>query len=86
MKVEKINKDKLLRNKLAHQTNPLHVYCRLCDNGVDKERAKRICVLYEKIGRGSLNSYGSFIWFLIKSSTSFYSSLSEKRENFRRRY
>ena len=37
-----------LRNYLQHQLNPVHMYCRLMDFGVAKERARLVCSMYEK--------------------------------------
>ena len=33
---------------LQHYLNPLHVYCRLVDRGVDRERAIIKCKKYER--------------------------------------
>ena len=32
---------------LEHKFNPLHVYCRMVDFGIDKKYARRIAKLYE---------------------------------------
>jgi len=39
---------KRLRNYLQHRLNPVHMYCRLMDFGVAKERARRMCSVYER--------------------------------------
>jgi hypothetical protein len=33
---------------LKHALNPLHVYCRLCDLGIARERALMVCRIYER--------------------------------------
>lgn len=38
---------KKIRGAAEHILNPLHVYCRLCDCGVEKRRALRIARRYE---------------------------------------
>jgi hypothetical protein len=38
----------LLGNWVQHITNPLHVYCRLMDLGVDEGFSKKCGVFYEK--------------------------------------
>lgn len=40
-----------LRNLLQHRLNPLHIYSRLVDWGMGKEKAKRRCAAYERIYR-----------------------------------
>jgi hypothetical protein len=37
-----------LETWFQHISNPLHVYCRLMDLGMDETFSKRFCVLYEK--------------------------------------
>lgn len=32
---------------IQHHLNPLHVYCRLIDRGVDKNLSKSVCKCYE---------------------------------------
>jgi hypothetical protein len=37
-----------LRNFLQHKLNPVHMYCRLMDFGLDKVRARKMCSVYER--------------------------------------
>ena len=37
-----------LRNFLQHTFNPVHMYCRLMDIGLDKVRARKMCRVYER--------------------------------------
>ncbi|MBF0481448.1 MAG: hypothetical protein HQK81_14040 [Desulfovibrionaceae bacterium] len=37
-----------LRNFLQHTFNPVHMYCRLMDFGLDKTRARKMCSVYER--------------------------------------
>lgn len=71
-------REKLLKSRLAHLTNPLHVYCRLLNKGISKKRAKRICILYENLGKSSLNLYKSSFLFVTDLSINSYSNLSKK--------
>ena len=32
---------------IRHKANPLHIYCRLMDIGMDKHYATRLCSIYE---------------------------------------
>ena len=38
-----------LRMLFQHVCNPLHVYCRLRDMGMDSHVAMRVCTLYERV-------------------------------------
>jgi len=38
-----------MKEKLRHRLNPLHVYCRLREAGLARCKARRFCVLYERI-------------------------------------
>lgn len=38
-----------MKEYLRHRFNPLHVYCRLCDAGVTRHRAKRLSSFYERV-------------------------------------
>jgi len=38
-----------MMNAIQHYLNPLHVYCRLRDAGIAKEKAIHICCLYENL-------------------------------------
>ena len=38
-----------MKEALRHFFNPLHVYCRLKERGMEAERAKRICSMYQKV-------------------------------------
>ena len=43
-------KDELLEEKLKdfhHRYSPAHLYCRLCELGLPKSKAKRLCSTYE---------------------------------------
>jgi hypothetical protein len=45
------SKDKCLEtviNELCHHANPLHVYCRLVDYGVARDRAMALAKRYER--------------------------------------
>jgi len=33
---------------LKHALNPLHVYCRLCDLGMTRQKAIALCRIYER--------------------------------------
>lgn len=37
-----------IKYSLQHYLNPVHVYCRLRDLGLDRDRAKTICAAYER--------------------------------------
>jgi hypothetical protein len=37
-----------LENWVQHISNPLHIYCRLVDLGMDEEFSKRFGIFYEK--------------------------------------
>lgn len=39
---------KRFRNYLQHRLNPVHMYCRLLDFGLDKSLAIRWCGVYER--------------------------------------
>lgn len=39
----------ILRRALQHLLNPLHLYCRLRDCGVENRRAQRMCASYERL-------------------------------------
>ena len=34
---------------VEHYSNPLHVYCRLIDIGISKERARSLSIHYERV-------------------------------------
>lgn len=36
------------KNELMHIANPLHVYCRLMDRGLDRGLSVRCCTVYER--------------------------------------
>ncbi|WP_170304573.1 hypothetical protein [Desulfolutivibrio sulfodismutans] len=38
-----------LKNSLQHLLNPVHMYCRLMDFGMTKNRARRMCAVYERL-------------------------------------
>lgn len=38
-----------MRDHLRHHLNPLHLYCRLMDSGVEHGVARRICTWYERV-------------------------------------
>ena len=38
----------MLKNFLQHRLNSVHVYCRLCDCGLSKGKAKTLSKIYEK--------------------------------------
>lgn len=40
-------KTKLLVLSLEHRINSLHIYCRLCDIGINKKIARKCCKCYE---------------------------------------
>lgn len=37
----------MLRKIIEHKINPLHVYCRLVENGCSKKRALKLAKVYE---------------------------------------
>lgn len=37
-----------LKNYLQHRFNPLHLFCRLCDAGLDRSMAMKMCGAYER--------------------------------------
>ncbi|MDD5032814.1 MAG: hypothetical protein PHC85_01720 [Candidatus Pacebacteria bacterium] len=45
---------------IADKTNPLHVYCRLRDAGINKKWARKISVLYEKTIFTLIKSFSKF--------------------------
>ena len=38
-----------MRNWITHRVNPVHVYCRLVDVGLDRQSARKISAWLEKI-------------------------------------
>lgn len=40
-----------MKDRLRHLFNPLHVYCRLVDCGLDRRRARRVCGFYSRLYR-----------------------------------
>lgn len=57
--------------ELQHRFNPLHVYCRLVDKGVNKEASLSICKYYEILVYSWLAWFtvaGIFVCRLIKSA------------------
>ena len=50
-----------LMNSIQHRINPLHVYCRLVEKGIDKPFSLSICRYYEKLVFSWLN------WFIVIS-------------------
>ena len=38
-----------MKTFFQHYLNPLHVYCRLIDMGVNMKLAKRIAIFYERL-------------------------------------
>lgn len=38
-----------MKDRLRHILNPLHVYCRLLDCGMDRAAARRLCRLYQRL-------------------------------------
>jgi len=43
-----------MRDHLRHHLNPLHIYCRLMQTGLEHDTATRICRWYERF-------YGLFL-------------------------
>lgn len=38
----------MAKTKIQHLLNPLHIYCRLRDLGISKQKCNKLCRLYEK--------------------------------------
>ena len=58
---------RLYRLWFQHVTNPLHIYCRLIDIGLNENFSKRLIVIYEKHFHPSLSKDMRLKWnFLIK--------------------
>lgn len=39
----------IMQEHLRHHLNPLHIYCRLVQSGLEHDTATRICRLYERL-------------------------------------
>ena len=40
-----------MKERLRHHLNPLHVYCRLVDCGLDGRKARRLCMAWQRVYR-----------------------------------
>jgi hypothetical protein len=45
--------------KIQHRYNPLHIYCRLIERGLDKRLSMTVCRCYEVV------IYSGLVWFTV---------------------